>query len=73
MKKFIAILMAFFIGTSAFAYTVGIALPGTNYFKWYNNVDIDISSNSSLRVITISQNNKTVAAYYGDMWQIIVQ
>ena len=59
----------------AFANSVGIALPGTDFFTWYYNVDVTISSegntNNGVRVIKISQNGETVATYYGDMWQII--
>ena len=77
MKKFITIIVALLIGAAAFANSVGIALPGTDFFTWYNNVDVSITNeggiNTGIRVIKISQNGKTVATYYGGMWQIVVK
>lgn len=77
MKKFITIIVALLIGAAAFANSVGIALPGTHFFTWYNNVDVSITNeggiNTGIRVIKISQNGKTVATYYGGMWQIVVK
>ena len=78
MKKFIAIIVALLIGAAAFANSVGVALPGTDFFTWYNSVDVSITNegggaNNGLRVLRISQNGKTIATYYGDMWQIVVK
>lgn len=78
MKKFITIIVALLIGAAAFANSVGIALPGTDFFTWYNNVDVSITNeggatNNGVRVVRISQNGKTMATYYGDMWQIVVK
>jgi hypothetical protein len=77
MKKFITIIVALLIGAAAFANEVGVALPGTDAFEWYNNVDVSIEYeggiNTHIRVIKISQNGKTIATYYGDMWQIVVK